>query len=91
MISGRVQGVGYRNWAEREAIARGLHGWVRNRTNGDVEAVFKGPKEAIDGMCKACWQGPSAAKVKSVSFKPLEPDKVSELNLKEGFFQIETF
>jgi acylphosphatase len=47
-ISGRVQGVGYRDWTERKATALGLSGWVRNRSDGDVEAVFGGPTEAVD-------------------------------------------
>jgi len=90
VISGHVQGVGYRNWAEREASARGLHGWVRNRSNGDVEAVFKGAKDAVDSMCQACWQGPSAARVKSVSFRPLEAGHGLAEGLNQGFRQIAT-
>ena len=61
LISGFVQGVGYRAWAERRATALGLSGWVRNRSNGDVEAVFSGPAEAVDAMLAACRQGPRGA------------------------------
>ena len=53
-IAGRVQGVSFRVWTERRANALGLSGWVRNLANGDVEAVFSGPAEAVDAMLAAC-------------------------------------
>jgi acylphosphatase len=65
-ISGRVQGVGYRDWTERKATALGLSGWVRNRADGDVEAVFGGPAEAVDAMLAACREGPRLARVNAV-------------------------
>ena len=46
-ISGRVQGVGYRAWVESEATARRLEGWVRNRRDGSVEALFCGPEDVV--------------------------------------------
>jgi acylphosphatase len=66
MISGRVQGVGYRAWTERQALARGLSGWVRNRRNGSVEALFAGEAEVVDAMVAACRAGPPQARVNSV-------------------------
>lgn len=66
-ISGFVQGVGYRAWTEREARARGLRGWVRNRLNGDVEALFAGPANDVEAMCAACRHGPRAARVEKVA------------------------
>ncbi len=66
LISGSVQGVGYRAWTERRATALGLSGWVRNRSNGDVEAVFGGPAEAVATMLEACRQGPRGALVDRV-------------------------
>jgi acylphosphatase len=65
-IQGRVQGVGYRDWAERAAGELGLSGWVRNRRDGSVEAVFSGVAVAVAGMLERCRRGPSAAKVTSV-------------------------
>jgi acylphosphatase len=62
-IEGRVQGVGYRLWTERKARELGLVGWVRNRRDGSVEAVFQGPGETVDAMIEACRRGPSAAAV----------------------------
>lgn len=65
-ITGRVQGVGFRAWAERQANALGLSGWVRNAENGDVEAVFSGAADAVSAMLTACREGPRHAKVERV-------------------------
>jgi acylphosphatase len=65
-ISGRVQGVSFRVWTERRANALGLSGWVRNTRDGDVEAVFSGPAEAVEAMLAACREGPRLAEVASV-------------------------
>lgn len=63
MLRGRVQGVGYRAWCAREAEARGLLGWVRNRRGGAVEAVFGGEAQAVEAMLTACRAGPPGARV----------------------------
>ena len=68
-IEGRVQGVFYRGWTVNEANRRGLGGWVRNRRDGSVEALFAGLNKAVDDMVTACSRGPSAARVTSVSTK----------------------
>jgi acylphosphatase len=65
-IEGRVQGVGYRAFVERNALALGLEGWVRNRGDGSVEAVFQGPDETIDEMLRFCRHGPPHSAVTSV-------------------------
>jgi acylphosphatase len=65
-IAGRVQGVSFRVWTERRANALGLSGWVRNLADGDVEAVFSGPAEAVDAMLAACREGPRLARVEKV-------------------------
>ena len=62
-IEGRVQGVGFRYWTERVATKLGLDGWVRNRRDGSVEAVFSGPADAIAQMLQRCQDGPPAARV----------------------------
>lgn len=72
-IEGRVQGVWYRGWTVDEARRRNLDGWVRNRSDGSVEALFSGPKEAVDAMLDACRQGPPAANVSAVHPDPTEP------------------
>lgn len=66
IISGRVQGVGYRAWTQRQARARGLSGWVRNVTDGTVEALFSGDKDAVEAMIAACARGPLLARVSGV-------------------------
>jgi len=65
-MRGRVQGVGYRYWVEQQARARGLEGWVRNRRNGRVEALFAGPPDVVSGMIALCRRGPAAARVDAV-------------------------
>ena len=66
IVEGRVQGVGFRAWVEREARAKGLGGWVRNRSDGSVEAVFAGDDRLVRSMIEACHRGPIAAAVRSV-------------------------
>lgn len=66
VIRGAVQGVGYRAWVEHTARTFGLQGWVRNRRDNTVEAVFAGPAEKVAEMLAACRQGPAAATVTAV-------------------------
>ena len=66
IITGRVQGVGYRWWAQGQARALGLGGWVRNLKDGSVELVAAGPPQAIDRLAEACRHGPPAALVDAV-------------------------
>lgn len=70
LIHGRVQGVGFRAWIHHQAELHGLKGWVRNRRDGTVEAVFSGPGEMVEVMLKACHQGPSGCLVQLV--EPVE-------------------
>jgi acylphosphatase len=65
-ISGRVQGVGYRDWTQRKAAGLGLSGWVRNLASGEVEALFSGPSETVDRMLVAVRRGPQLARVDDV-------------------------
>ncbi len=62
-IEGRVQGVGFRAFVEREAVARGLSGWVRNRRDGGVEAVLSGARDQIDTVIERCREGPRGSRV----------------------------
>jgi acylphosphatase len=62
-IHGVVQGVGFRAFVERHALRRGLEGWVRNRRDGSVEAVFAGPAPAVEGMVADCHVGPPSGHV----------------------------
>ena len=69
-IEGRVQGVWYRGWAVQEATRRGLRGWVRNRSDGSVEALFSGPVDTVEAMLDACRQGPPSARVDRLTHRP---------------------
>lgn len=72
-ITGRVQGVWYRAWTEKTAAAHGLHGWVRNRPDGSVEALFSGPKETVERMLADCRDGPPNARVDDIETEPADP------------------
>lgn len=77
IIAGRVQGVSYRHWARSQALRLGLVGWVCNRSDGTVEAVFSGEPHQVETMLRACWQGPPAARVSDVQVEPLtDPDSL---------------
>jgi acylphosphatase len=67
VITGRVQGVGYRAWLEYQAIASGLEGWVRNRKDGSVEALFAGNAKVVADMVALCRHGPPSARVTAVT------------------------
>jgi acylphosphatase len=65
-VRGRVQGVGFRDFVAHVAARNGIEGWVRNRTDGAVEAVFSGAAEQIAQAIAACRRGPPAAQVGDV-------------------------
>jgi len=76
VIHGRVQGVWYRGWTEKTATALGLSGWVRNRPDGSVEALFSGPQDAVDRMLADCRDGPPLARVTDIDVAPdVSPDR----------------
>jgi acylphosphatase len=89
-IRGRVQGVGYRYWTRRTATVRGLQGWVRNRRDGSVEAVFAGPEQAVTEMIALCRRGPAAAHVDSVEEQAAEPDALNLRRRDERFSELPT-
>lgn len=72
VIRGRVQGVWYRGWTVAEATRRGVRGWVRNRRDGTVEALFAGPPDMVEAMVEACRSGPPAARVDAVERFPAD-------------------
>ena len=73
IVEGRVQGVGFRAHVEREAKTRGLKDWVRNRSDGSVEAVFSGEEEDVQSMIVACHRGPRMSLVRNVKCEPHPP------------------
>lgn len=73
VVSGFVQGVGFRHEARRKANELRLNGWVRNTANGKLEAVFEGDKEDLRKMLAWCQKGPSLAEVTSIDVEWEEP------------------
>ena len=69
-ITGRVQGVWFRAWTMETAKSLSLSGWVRNRRDGSVEAVFSGPEKNVDEMLIRCRQGPPLARVDTLDMAP---------------------
>lgn len=81
-ISGRVQGVGYRDWIVAKARNLGLSGWVRNMPNGSVEALIAGDTAAVEELARLCRRGPRLAEVASIEENPAEfPEQ-------DGFFRL---
>jgi acylphosphatase len=89
-IRGRVQGVGYRAWVEHRARAHGLEGWVRNRRDGSVEALFAGPADVVSGMIALCRRGPSSARVEAVQDEAAGPDALNLRRTGERFSVLPT-
>ena len=89
-IRGRVQGVGYRAWVEYEATRRDLEGWVRNRRDGSVEALFAGAEEVVSAMIESCRRGPSSARVEAVREETATSDALNLRRAGERFSVLPT-
>ena len=74
MVYGFVQGVGFRFAVERAARSRGVAGWVHNRPDGAVEAVFEGKREDVEALVDFCREGPRGAEVERVDVVSESPD-----------------
>ena len=83
-IEGRVQGVGFRNWTQRMAGQLGLSGWVRNRSDGTVEAVFSGSGAAVGDALVRCKMGPRSAKVTRIAVTDIDPPAHSGFEILPG-------
>jgi acylphosphatase len=86
-VFGRVQGVGFRYMAAEEARRQRLHGWVRNLDSGGVEAVFQGPRVALENMLRWCDEGPPGSYVREVRVswdEPLEQFATFEIRATAG-------
>ena len=84
VVSGRVQGVGFREFVRREALARGVTGYVRNSDDGRcVEVVAEGPAEALEALAKALHEGPRFSRVEEVD------ERYSEAGGGFGRFSVE--
>ena len=77
IIRGRVQGVGYRAWTEVTAVERGIEGWVRNRRDSSVEAMFSGEEDDVAAMVAQCRRGPPGARVEAIDQREATPDEIA--------------
>jgi acylphosphatase len=82
IVHGNVQGVFFRDSTEKEAESRGLAGWVRNREDGSVEAVFEGDPDAVEALVEFCRSGPSKADVDDVEVSEEEPEGLSGFSVR---------
>jgi acylphosphatase len=90
MIRGVVQKIGFRVWVEREALALGLKGWVRNRLDGAVEVLLAGPPPAVAQMIERCWKGPPLAKVDTIDIEDAVAFDLSQRRPGEPFSLLAT-
>lgn len=89
-VTGRVQGVGYRAWVDHQARNHDLEGWVRNRRDGSVEALFAGPADVVSEMVARCRRGPSAARVDAIRDGMASPDALNLRRAGERFSVLPT-
>jgi acylphosphatase len=89
-IRGRVQGVGFRAWAEHEAGRRALEGWARNRRDGSVEAVFAGPPATVADMIEACRRGPPMSRVDALDAQDANLNDLGQRRAGEAFSLLPT-
>jgi acylphosphatase len=73
LIAGRVQGVWFRESCREQAVAVGVTGWIRNLSDGRVEAVLEGPEAAVDRVVQWCHEGPRSARVDRVDVEVEDP------------------
>lgn len=73
VVHGRVQGVFFRDSCRRQAVQHRVSGWVRNRPDGTVEAVFEGDPDAVEALTRWCHQGPASARVERVDSDDEQP------------------
>ncbi len=77
VIRGRVQGVGFRAWTQMMALEQGIEGWVRNRRDGSVEAIFAGAEGGVLAMIELCREGPSGAHVETVDQREASSEELA--------------
>ena len=82
VVRGNVQGVFFRDSCRREASSRGVAGWVTNRPDGAVEAVFEGDADAVQSLVDWCGHGPRGAEVGSVDESTEEPEGLSGFDIR---------
>jgi acylphosphatase len=88
VITGRVQGVGFRDWMVAQAQVLGVEGWVRNRRDGSIEAMVHGDTASVEELLRACRRGPRAAHVLSIEENFADPPE--EPPAEPGFVRLPT-
>ena len=78
VISGKVQGVGFRYWLQRLAVEKNICGWVKNKTSGNVEALIVGEEKEIQELIKLCEMGPGSAKIDYVQINDYSKDYIKK-------------
>ena len=91
VIRGQVQGVGYRAWLEYQAVARNIEGWVRNRRDGSVEALFAGATDIVSEIIAQCRRGPPLARIEAIEEKPGDREGLNMRFKGERFSVLPTF
>ena len=74
LISGNVQGVGFRNWLYTKAVKKSIYGWVKNKITGEVEALLIGKEEDVNNVIEQCKAGPTLSNVKKVTIKDYQAE-----------------
>jgi acylphosphatase len=82
VVHGRVQGVFFRDSTRREAERRGVAGWVRNCSDGSVEAVFEGSPDAVASLVDFCRAGPGHAAVSDLDVEPEDPEGLTGFDVR---------
>ena len=85
-VIGRVQGIGYRRWAENVAIDLHLSGWVRNNADGAVEIMVKGEPNNVNQFLQQCLKGPAFSMV--LALQPISVPIAAPAPIEEGVFKI---
>jgi acylphosphatase len=78
IISGKVQGVGFRYWLQKLAIEKNICGWVKNKTSGNVEALIVGEEKEVRELIKLCEMGPGSAKIDYVQINDYNKDYIKK-------------
>lgn len=90
IVTGRVQGVGFRYFVQHEALKHGVHGWVRNRRDGTVEAVFAGTATQIEAVIAACKKGPASSHVDKIDVSGASAGELKMVRAGERFSTLST-
>ena len=78
IISGKVQGVGFRYWMQNLAINNNIGGWVKNKSSGDVEALIVGQEKEVQKLITQCKIGPSSATIRNIQINDYDRDYPKE-------------